>query len=166
MRLRGRTVAIMMFCLVGGTIAFALDVEPWPAPDFSVTDLEGNTVSLSDFRGSVVIVHFWATWCTSCRNEMPLLEDFSRTYEPRSVYVLAVTSERDEERVRDFFDCLIPYYKVLLDKTSQIRQAYGIRGLPVTLVVDRSGRVVKQYNGKQDWKSEELLADIETLIRD
>lgn len=110
-----------------------------PAPDFSLRDLDGRPISLADFRGTAVIVNFWATWCEPCREELPLLDRIAREYQS-SLTVIAVEIGEGETEVRSFVDPLgLTSTRVLIDPTSQVRDLYLVRGLPTSFFVDSAG---------------------------
>ena len=110
-----------------------------PAPGFTGQDLEGNAISLSDFKGQVVVVNFWATWCGPCRNEIPHLEALYQRYKSKGVAVIGVNAESDLAAVKQFAAASISY-PVVLNSASQF-QAYGVQGIPCTYYVDREGFV-------------------------
>jgi thiol-disulfide isomerase/thioredoxin len=110
-----------------------------PAPDFTGQDLMGNSVTLSELKGKVVLVNFWATWCGPCRNEIPHLDALYRQYKEQGLVVIGMNAETDHAQVRQFAGQQISYV-VLLDRQSQF-QEYGVNGIPCTYYVDREGVV-------------------------
>ena len=127
------------------------------APDFrvrAVPPLEG-TRSLRDYRGKVVLLNVWATWCTPCRDEMPSLERLYREYGKHGLAVVAV-SEDDDANVRDlraFAAELGLSFDILYDSLHAIEKPYQITGYPVTFVIDRSGIIRRRHLGAADWSS-------------
>jgi peroxiredoxin len=118
-----------------------------PAPDFVLQDARsGALVSLSDFRGRIVVLNFWATWCPPCRAEMP---EFQRTFEERgdNLVVLAVDFQETDEQVRAFLDEFGVTFPVVMDRDGKVRQHYGVLGLPGTFFIDREGIVRGQNYG-------------------
>lgn len=115
-----------------------------PAPDFRLSDADGRTVRLSDLRGDVVILHFWATWCPHCVAEMPLLQEVARDYDPRGVRVLAINLGEPRKRVARYLDEHSLDLRVLFDARGRVAEKYGVVGLPATIVVDPEGRVLRQ----------------------
>ena len=118
------------------------------APDFSLQDLSGETVSLSDFAGQVVILNFWATWCPPCREEIPDFIELTRHYRDREVTILGVSlDEGPRSTVKDFAEQMgINYQIVMADR--EILAAYGpFRFVPTTFVIDRDGRVASKHIG-------------------
>ena len=108
-----------------------------PAPDFTLRDLRGNQVSLSDFRGQPVVLNFWATWCSPCRVEIPHLEALYTKYKDQGLVVLGMNTETDYMKVKHFAEPQISY-TVLLDGGTQA-QGYDVSGIPCTYYIDRAG---------------------------
>ena len=109
------------------------------APNFTLRDLKGNQVSLSDFRGQPVVLNFWATWCSPCRVEIPHLEALYTKYKDQGLVVIGMNVETDYMKVKHFAESRISY-TVLLDGSTQ-SQGYDISGIPCTYYIDREGIV-------------------------
>jgi len=112
------------------------------APDFSLPDTSGEIRSLSDFRGKVVLLNFWASWCAPCVVEMPALERLYNQLKDRGFVVVAVAIDDDENAIREFqkdYDLTFP---ILLDNTSRTKNRYKIVGYPETYILDTDGRMV------------------------
>ncbi|MGH2498765.1 MAG: TlpA family protein disulfide reductase, partial [Candidatus Limnocylindria bacterium] len=111
-----------------------------PAPDFEWTTPRGPTVRLSDLRGEVVVINFWATWCVPCREEMPALDRVAR--QERSVRFLALDLNEDGAKVRSFFDALaLDHLEPVLDLNNQTARRYGVFSLPTTYFIDAQGTI-------------------------
>ncbi|HEY3175804.1 MAG TPA: TlpA disulfide reductase family protein [Candidatus Polarisedimenticolia bacterium] len=110
------------------------------APLFALSDLAGKQVLLSDYKGRVVLLHFWATWCAVCRQEMPILEEVSRAHAD-DVAVLAVNLGERPRKVRAYVEGSGLTFPVLMDSRGKVAEEYGVLSLPVTLIVGRDGRV-------------------------
>lgn len=122
-----------------------------PAPLFTLRDLSGNQVSLSEFRGKPVVINFWATWCGPCRVEVPHLEYLSKKYKDRGLVVIGLNNENNHQAVRDFAQSQISY-TVLLDGYAQF-QDYGVRAIPCTYYIDKNGIVQDRdvgFNGEAE----------------
>ena len=139
------------------------------APDFSLPNLKGETVRLKDFRGKVVILDFWATWCGPCRMEIPHFQELVKRHKQRGLVVVGVAmDEPGAEVVKPFVKKSGIEYVVLLGDTYTANRYGGVNALPTTFVIDRQGRVIKKYVGYRSLESFEedlaplLEADAET----
>jgi cytochrome c biogenesis protein CcmG, thiol:disulfide interchange protein DsbE len=124
------------------------EVKPYDGPAFSIKDLSGRDVSLADFRGRVVLLNFWATWCEPCKEETPALEAAYQRLKDDGLVIIGVNllnSERSNQRgvedVRRFVDQYGVTYPILLDDSGSVGQAYGVAPLPTSIFVDRDGKV-------------------------
>jgi cytochrome c biogenesis protein CcmG/thiol:disulfide interchange protein DsbE len=120
-----------------------------PAPDFTLLDLDGNAVSLSDFRGQPVVVNFWATWCAPCRIEMPALQDAYEKYQDQGLVILALNQDEPADLARGFFfDEMGLTFTPLLDEKSAVSATYGsFSVLPSTYFVDSQGNITAVHRG-------------------
>ena len=138
---------------------------PAVAPDFSVTDLRGQAVRLSAFRGKVVFLNLWATWCAPCREEMPSMGRLYERLKDRDFALLAVSQDEEGKRaVEPFVRELRLAFPVLLDPEHQVGDRYEVTGYPETFLIDRNGRVVEHVIGPRNWMAPEWIARLETLI--
>jgi thiol-disulfide isomerase/thioredoxin len=116
-------------------------------PDFVLPRLDGSVQKLSNYRGKVVLVNMWATWCPPCIEELPLLDRIQELYGPRGLVVLGLAGDDDPQRVRDFLGHNSVSFEVLLDVGGEVGTQYGITGYPETFVVDREGRLRNKLIG-------------------
>ena len=122
------------------------------APEFQLPALEGNPVSLSDYRGKVVMVHFWATWCPPCVEEMPELELLYQTLKGEGLEILAISADKgDGSAVSAFMKRNGLTLPVLLDPQASVSRSYGTFKLPETYIVDRQGVVAYKAIGSREW---------------
>lgn len=120
------------------------------APDFSLTDLSGKKLVLSDYRGKVVVLDFWATWCDPCKQEIPHFIDMQKKYGPQGLQVIGVSMDDEEPPVREFQQQFKMNYPVALG-TPELADRYGgILGLPITFVIDRRGHIAARHIGATD----------------
>lgn len=134
-----------------------------PAPDFTLKDLEGKTVKLSDFKGKVIILDFWATWCPPCRMEIPHFRALYGKYKSKGLEIIGVSLDRSGvEDVKRFAKNNQINYPLLMGNES-VAILYGnIRAIPTTFVIDRKNKIVKKYIGYNDM--EVFEADIKKLF--
>jgi cytochrome c biogenesis protein CcmG, thiol:disulfide interchange protein DsbE len=117
------------------------------APDFAVTTIDGKKLSLSEYRGKVVLLDFWATWCTPCREEIPHFVEMQEKYGPQGFQVIGISMDDDAKPVREFSQKFKMNYPVAVGDDKLAQSFGGVLGLPVNLVIDRDGRIVKKYLG-------------------
>jgi peroxiredoxin len=111
------------------------------APDFTLFDLEGNAIRLGDFRGQVVMVNFWATWCGPCKVEMPAFQTYYEQLLEEGFMVIAVNFDEPEQDVRDFQEELSLTFPLLLDPGGEVQRLYQIRGYPSSVFISRDGTI-------------------------
>jgi peroxiredoxin len=133
------------------------------APDFNLMDINGERHRLSDYKGKIVIVNFWATWCPPCREEMPSMQRAWQPLEQRNVVMLAINVGEDEDTIFEFTSDYPADYPLLMDRDSSVIQRWPVRGLPTTFVVDTAGRLVFQAIGSRDWDDPELMERIAAI---
>ncbi len=137
------------------------------APDYEVYSLAGDTINTSDYRGSVVVLNVWATWCGPCVREMPALERLHRQLGPLGLDVVAVSvdnlpdSNADVLAFGDRFDLTFP---LLRDPSGDIQKAYSIAALPTTFIIDRTGRIHQRLLGAREWDSPAMIESLRKLL--
>lgn len=132
--------------------------ERVPSVDFSLPALDGGEVSLSDHRGSVVILNFWATWCPPCREELPSMVRLQNELRDEPFTILAVSVREQPETVLSFLEETGFELPVLLDESGNTGVEYGVRGIPTSYVVDTGGRVLAMLVGAREWDDPEVVA--------
>lgn len=136
------------------------------APNFHLRDLAGNVVSLSQLRGKVVLLNFWATWCGPCRVEMPAMEQLYRTLPRREFEILAISTDPLGAAVTRPFQQEMGFtFPILHDSEYRVGLTYGARTLPITFMVDREGVIRQKIFGARDWASPEARELIHTLMK-
>jgi len=134
------------------------------APELSVPDLSGAVHRIADYRGRTVIVSFWATWCPPCRKEMPSLARLARELGSERFAVVAVNVGDGKDKVRRFLEQIdhkgLP---VLLDSKSELAGKWFIRGLPVTYILDGTGKVIYGAIGERVWDSSAMISGLKSL---
>ena len=135
--------------------------------EFTLPDLSGNATRLSDFKGNVVLLNFFATWCPPCREEMPMLEELFLAYQHKNFVVLGVANDSQGKTVvAPFVKTYKLTFPVVLDADRGVSLKYRVRGIPVTYVLDRQGKIVGRYEGAADWDSKEAHTLIEQLLQE
>ena len=140
--------------------------EPAPVSDIAFTDPEGGSHTLTDYKGKVVLLNFWATWCAPCREEMPSLDALQSEMGGEDFQVVPVATGRNApDRIDAFYaETGLQNLPVLLDPRQQLARAMGVVGLPVTVLIDRDGNEVARLLGEADWTSEPAKAVIRQLL--
>ncbi|MDP9017098.1 MAG: TlpA family protein disulfide reductase [Candidatus Eremiobacteraeota bacterium] len=133
-----------------------------PAQSFSVASLSGATSSLQAYRGHIVVMNLWASWCPPCRAEMPDLQRVWLAYKNRNVVVLGVNQGESPQRARDFAQSLGIHFPVLVDQDQQYGRVYAALGLPTTIIVDAHGTIVRGFDGALTF--EQVEAAIKPLL--
>ena len=146
-----RLVAGFLFLFIC-SVTFAMSKAPDPsATDFTLLDLEGNKHTLSDYKGKVVFLNFWATWCPPCRAEMPSMQKLYETWDKDKFVMLAVNIGESREKVRSFAESNGYTFPILLDEDQKVARKYGIRGIPATYLIDEQGNMVNKVVGAREW---------------
>jgi peroxiredoxin len=136
------------------------------APDFTLKDLNGKTVSLRDLRGKVVFLNFWATWCPPCKLEMPKMEELHKELSSRGLVILAINFQEGPQEIREFFKEHNLTFTALLDRKSEVFGLYQAWSLPTTYLINRNGEIVGKVIGYRDWHSERARNLFHQLLED
>ncbi len=133
-----------------------------PAPDFSLASLAGDEISLSDYKGQVILVNLWATWCPPCKAEMPTLNAFYEAHRDDGFVVLAVNSQEGAATVKDFIQTNGFTFPVLLDANGEVMGRYHVRALPTSFIIDRNGLIQHIQSG--EISAQQLTRIVEPLL--
>ena len=144
-----------------GLAGYPPDTRP---PRFSGATVDGSSLSLDSLRSRVVLLNFWASWCLECRAELPVFEQLHRDYAPRGLTVVAVNFREEPGTVRRYARELGLTMPLVLDAAGDIRQSYGVIGLPTSFLIGRDGRAVARAIGPREWAGPEARALIESLL--
>lgn len=165
---RGVKIAVGTAAIGVAILVFALWVRGRSAamaPDFAVPNLAGQAVRLSAYRGQVVLVNVWATWCPPCRDEMPSMEKLHQRLKDKGFVLLAVSQdEGGVATVKPFVEQMKVTFPVLIDTEGEVGRKFGIWGFPESFLVDRDGRIVDRVIGPRDWVAPTQIAAIEALL--
>jgi len=132
--------------------------------DFTLEDMGGINRSLSSYRGKLVLLNFWATWCPPCREEMPSMQRLYDTYKDSGLEIIAVDLQENNSIVNSFLDEYNIDFTVLLDKTGEVGSMYGAANIPTTYLIDRDGKIFAQVVGSREWDSEEMMSIFEYFL--
>lgn len=144
----------------------ASSLEGQVAPDFVLRSATGENLRLSEYRGDVVLINFWATWCGPCRQEMPLLNDLYGRYKRVGFNLLGVNIDEDSRRAMQMVQELGVNFPVLFDENKEVSKLYEVAAMPVTILVDREGIVRYVHHGYKPGYEEKYLTEIRSLLRE
>jgi peroxiredoxin len=160
--------------LLGGVLAAvvtfgaaAADLKPWsggPTPELALADLGGKQHRLADYRGSVVLVNFWATWCVPCREEMPSIDKLRLSLKGQPFEVLAVNLAEPLSRIEKFAASVPVSFPLLRDADGTVSKAWKAKLLPASFLIGRDGRIRYVAYGELDWSSDAVRARVAELL--
>ena len=157
------------FAAVVAALALALPAlaDPTgPAPQFTLGAKGGQDVSLAQYKGQVVMINFWASWCGPCRQEMPLLETIYKKYNRLGFTMIGVNVEPDSKAADEWLRQTPVSFPILYDRDSKVSKLYEVGGMPCTVIIDRSGNLRKLHRGYKPGDENEYLDSIRALIRE
>lgn len=137
--------------------------KPFPAYDFNVRDIDGKQYRLSDYRGKLVVLNFWATWCPPCREEMPSMNRAHKQLANDKVVILAVNVGEDEDTIFEFTGNYPVDFPLLMDRSGEVIKQYPVMGLPTTYIISPTGIVTHRTVGGRAWDDEPLLNELRRL---
>jgi len=170
---------MLKFWLPGFLIAIAITMAIIPPPsqalakedkhiasDFTLKDLDGNDVSLHQFRGKYLLINFWATWCGPCKIEMPSLEQLYRQFKSERFDMLGISNDMFGKRVvKPYILAKKITFPMLLDQRMTVSRQYGIVSLPTTILIDPQGIIIGVLQGAENWSDPETLLYFESLLK-
>ena len=133
-------------------------------PKVSLKTLDGKKVTLSDYKGKVVFLNFWATWCGYCRREMPSMEKLYQKFKDKDFIILAIDVRESADKVESFWKKYDLTFPTVLDPSGMTAMAFGVRGYPASFFLDRQGKVVGGAPGAREWFSEEAQSIVAELV--
>lgn len=144
------------------------DIEKMPAtqaPAFSLPDLSGNTVSSSAFKGKVLLINFWATWCAPCREEMPALDRLYNKMKDKGLSVIGISIDSEKTQVKDFITQTKSKFPILHDPEMTCHDEYKVFAYPTTFLVDKKGVIQKYWIGPQEWESDSFAKSLQEFLK-
>lgn len=157
----------LLLALAAGLLlgtAHAAETISGPAPDFTLKSRDGTNVKLSELRGEVVMINFWATWCGPCRQEMPLLDALYKRFQPAGFTLLGVNVEADPKAAERYLKELPVSFPVLFDTESAVSKLYNNQAMPSTVLVDRDGQLRYLHRGYVPGDEKEYEALVRELV--
>lgn len=165
MRLKTLFVAAGLSFFAAGSLASS-DMIGQKAPDFALKSSTGENLRLSEYRGEVVMLNFWATWCGPCRQEMPLLDDLYNRYERVGFKLLGVNIDDNSQRAIDMMKELGVDFPIVFDASKDVSKLYEVNAMPVTVILDREGNVRYVHKGYKPGYEEKYLNEVRALLRE
>jgi peroxiredoxin len=165
MKIKNLTLGLLV-SVVAATSLASSGLEGQAAPDFALKSSSGENLRLSEFRGNVVMINFWATWCGPCRQEMPLLDELYTRYERVGFNLLGVNIDDDSRRAMQMIEELGVNFPVLFDSRKEVSKLYEVEAMPVTVLVDREGNVRYVHHGYKPGYEEKYLDQVRSLLRE
>ena len=146
--------------------ATAFAADSGPAPEFTLTALSGQQGALSQYKGQVVMVNFWATWCGPCQQEMPLLDQMYKKYKPAGFTLIGVNVDKEAPAVKELLARKPVSFPVLLDPANAVSKAYHVDEMPSSVIIDRKGEIRYVHRGYKPGDENEYQDRIRQLIRE
>ncbi len=135
------------------------------APNFFLEDLKGKKLEFKNFKGKVIFLNFWATWCGPCKEEMPSIETLFQQFKEKDFVFLSISVDYEGRRpVKEFIEKNRYTFPVLLDPKCQVLDLYEVKGIPTTFIIDKKGRMIGKAVGPKNWKSPEVISLLNLLI--
>ena len=158
-------LGLVLIVLAAASLASS-EMEGQLAPDFALRSNSGENIRLSEYRGDVVMINFWATWCGPCRQEMPLLDELYGRYARVGFNLLGVNIDDDSSRAMRMVEELGVRFPVLFDERKEVSRLYNVEAMPATILVDREGNVRHVHHGYKPGYEEMYLDQIRALLRE
>ncbi len=165
MKLKNSLIGLFFSVFAASSLASS-GMEGQPAPDFALKSASGENMRLSEHRGDVVMINFWATWCGPCRQEMPLLDELYTRYQRVGFNLLGVNIDDDAAGAMRMIQELGVNFPVLFDSRKEVSKLYEVEAMPTTVLLDREGRVRHVHHGYKPGYEEKYLEEIRSLLRE
>jgi thiol-disulfide isomerase/thioredoxin len=141
-----------------------LPIPPGTEPlEITLNDPFGRPVSLSEFRGKIVFINFWTTWCLACVIEMPSMEKLHQKFKDKDFVMVAINLQESASKIKQFYKEYKLTFTTLLDSTGDVGAGLGIRSIPTTFILDKKGRIIGKALGPREWEGEKSIALFEYL---
>jgi len=161
-----RIITILLFLsLTFWNITYASTKTSSLAPDFTLNDISGKKLTLSQFRGKMVILNFWSIWCGPCLAEMPSLNKLYLEFKDKGLMVIGIAEDPAEKPVKSYIQEKGLAFPILMDKERKVYFKYSLFGIPVTFLIDKKGVIVEKFIGERDWSSPQMKEKISNLLK-
>ena len=164
--LRMRAAGIVLALAAIGAVSAATQLTGAEAPDFALKSISGENLRLSEYRGEVVMLSFWATWCGDCRAQLEELASMYTRYQDAGVELLAVSLDQNERQASEMAASLGVHYPVLHDAGGEVGRLYDVSRMPVMVLIDRSGIVREVFEGYRRGNEQQYLERVQALLRE
>ncbi len=164
--MKGLRIILLVLSIFTGSSLASSGLTGQTAPDFVLKSATGENLRLSEYRGDVVMINFWATWCGPCRQEMPLLDELYTRYQRVGFNLLGVNIDDDSRRAMAMVNELGISFPVLFDEDKKVSKLYEVEAMPLTLLLDREGTVRHVHHGYQPGYEQKYLNEIRSLLRE
>ena len=165
MKMKNLLLGLTLSVFAAASLASS-DLTGQVAPDFALKSSTGDNLRLSEYRGDVVMVNFWATWCGPCRQEMPLLDELYSRYERVGFSLLGVNIDDDSRKAMNMVSELGVSFPVLFDARKEVSKLYKVEAMPVTVLIDREGTIRYVHHGYKPGYEDKYLDQIRSLLRE
>lgn len=161
-----KTLILLTFLLLSSKLLAQSIGEK--APDFSGNSFTGEEIKLSDFKNKILILDFWASWCSPCRKEMPFLIELHEKFENKDFEIIAINIDTKESKAQNFLEKLEikPNFPLLWDKSSKIPPKFKLETMPTTYLIDKKGNIRFIHKGFKESYKEEFLTELEVLFNE
>lgn len=164
--LRNLKITILSIMLAFTTFPTYAAELSGPGPDFTLKSLSGKNIKLSELRGEVIMLNFWASWCAPCRQEMPILEKIYQKYQPLGFTLLGVNVEENSDDAKAYLKDVEVSFPILFDNQNKVSQLYDVIAMPSTIMIDRDGNMRYLHQGYKPGAEEEYVRYVKTLLKE
>ena len=164
--MKGLRISLLVLSIFMGSSLASSGLTGQTAPDFVLRSSTGENLRLSEYRGDVVMINFWATWCGPCRQEMPLLDELYGRYQRVGFSLLGINIDDDSRRAMAMVKELGVRFPVLFDEEKKVSKLYEVEAMPMTILLDREGTVRHIHYGYKPGYEQKYLNEIRSLLRE
>jgi cytochrome c biogenesis protein CcmG/thiol:disulfide interchange protein DsbE len=151
--------------VVVGTLQVRIVEAGDTAPDFSITTEHGHKITPTDFHGKILALNFWASWCATCLDELPTMNQFAQEYANQGVVVVGVSIDKNEKLYHRFLTQMHINYDTARDPEAKISNSYGTFQIPETYIIDRNGKVLEKADNAFNWMDPQFLARMNSMVK-